>query len=292
MALAVQNKTKIFMEMIRFEHTIFALPFAYIGALLVEKQIPAGSDLFWITLAMIGARTAAMSLNRIIDRHIDARNPRTANRALPKGLLSTKEVWIYTILSFALLLVSAYQLSPLAFKLFPIAVAALSFYSYTKRFTWSCHLWLGLTLGLAPLGAWIAITNSFHIAPVLLGAGVLFWVAGFDIIYACDDFTFDKEYGIYSIPARFGIANSLRISAFFHMLAPLFFLAVGMVMQLGLFYLIGLLIAVSLLFYQHRLVSPDDLSRAGVAFFNLNGLLSIIMFCFTMLDILIPINIL
>lgn len=290
MALAIANKTKTFLEMIRFEHTIFALPFAFMGALLVDKGIPAGEDILWITLAMVGARTAAMSLNRIIDRHIDAQNPRTATRAIPKGLLSVREVWLYTIISFALLLLSAYQLSPLAFKLFPVAVIALSFYSFTKRFTWTCHLWLGLSLGLAPLGAWIAITNSFHVAPILLGIGVLFWVAGFDIIYACDDYNFDKQYGIYSIPARFGIAKALTISSILHMLAPLFFVAVGLILHLGLFYMVGLLIALALLFYQHRLVSPDDLSRAGVAFFNLNGMLSIIMFCFTLLDLFVPVR--
>jgi 4-hydroxybenzoate polyprenyltransferase len=291
MVLAIINKTKTFLEMIRFEHTIFALPFAYTGALLVDKKVPGGEDVLWITLAMVGARTAAMSLNRLIDRHIDAKNPRTANRALPRGLLSSREVWIYIILSFTLLLYAARQLSPLAFQLFPVAVAALSFYSYTKRFTWTCHLFLGLTLGLAPLGAWIAIAGSFHVAPVLLGLGVLFWVAGFDVIYACDDFNFDREYGIHSIPARFGIAGALSISSAFHTVAPLFFLAVGILLDLGLFYLLGLVIAVSLLFYQHRLVSPDDLSRAGIAFFNLNGMLSIVMFCFTLLDILVPIRI-
>ncbi|SFG00594.1 4-hydroxybenzoate polyprenyltransferase [Desulfotomaculum arcticum] len=291
MESTITNKTKIFLDMIRFEHTIFALPFAFIGALLVQKKVPDGSEILWITLAMIGARTAAMSLNRIIDRHIDAQNPRTANRALPKGLLRVGEVWGYALLSFALLLLSAYQLSPLAFKLFPIAVVALSFYSYTKRFTWTCHLFLGLTLGLAPLGAWVAIANSFHLAPILLGIGVLFWVAGFDIIYACDDYSFDTSNRIHSIPARFGIARALKISALFHILAPAFFIAVAVVMHMGLFYLAGLAVAVGLLFYQHKLVSPEDLSRAGVAFFNLNGTLSILMFCFTLLDIIYTIHV-
>ncbi|MGB9805070.1 UbiA-like polyprenyltransferase, partial [Desulfofundulus sp.] len=209
-------KTRIVLEMIKFEHTIFALPFAYAGAVLVQKQIPSFHDLLWITLAMVGARTAAMSLNRLIDRHIDALNPRTANRALPRGLVSLKEVWLLIILSFALLFLSAYQLSPLAFKLFPVAVAVLSFYSFTKRFSWTCHLFLGLALGLAPVGAWIAIANRFALAPVIIGIGVLFWVAGFDIIYACDDYDFDLKYGIHSIPARFGLKRALLISAIFH----------------------------------------------------------------------------
>ncbi|KJS13110.1 MAG: prenyltransferase [Peptococcaceae bacterium BRH_c8a] len=282
------NKTKVFLDMIRFEHTIFALPFAFVGALLVEKQVPAGSDMVWITLAMVGARTAAMSLNRLIDRHIDAQNPRTATRALPRGLLSAREVWVYTLLSFALLLFAAYQLSPLAFMLSPIAVAVLSLYSFTKRFTWTCHLFLGLALGLAPVGAWVAIANRVDLAPVVLGLGVLFWVAGFDIIYACDDFNFDRAYGIHSIPARFGMAKALTISTLLHVLAPGLFLATGIMLQMGILYFAGLAIAVSLLWYQHRLISPQDLSRAGVAFFNLNGMLSVVMFCFTLLDILFP----
>lgn len=286
---AVFKKTRIFLDMIRFEHTIFALPFAYVGALMVGKQVPAGSDILWITLAMVGARTAAMSLNRIIDRHIDAKNPRTAGRALPRGILSVGEVWIYVFLSFTVLLLAAHQLSPLAFKLSPIAVAVLSLYSFTKRFTWTCHMFLGLALGLAPVGAWVAIANRIDLPPVLLGVGVLFWVAGFDIIYACDDYNFDREYGIHSIPARFGIPSALAVSSVFHVLAPGFFMAAGIIMHLGLFYVAGLVIAVSLLWYQHRLISPHDLSRAGVAFFNLNGLLSVVMFSFTLLDILFPI---
>lgn len=282
------NNIKVFLKMIRFEHTVFALPFAFVGALLAEKQIPAGSKIIWITLAMAGARTAAMSLNRVIDRHIDAQNPRTAFRALPRGLLSVRDVWVYTLLSFALLLFSAHQLSPLAFSLSPIAVAVLFLYSYTKRFTWTCHLFLGLALGLAPAGAWAAIVNRVDPAVVLLSLGVLFWVAGFDIIYACNDFIFDREYDIHSIPARFGIARALSVSVFFHLLAPVLFLATGVMLKMGVFYFAGLALAVSLLWYQHRLISPGDLSRAGVAFFNLNGLLSVVMFCFTFLDILFP----
>ncbi|CCO06957.1 UbiA-like polyprenyltransferase [Desulforamulus hydrothermalis] len=282
------SKLKIFLQMIKFEHTVFALPFAYIGALLTEQRIPAPHHIIWITLAMVGARTAAMSFNRLVDRRIDAKNPRTAGRALPRGLLGVTEVWIYILLSFGLLAVSAYNLSPLAFKLFPVAVFALSFYSYTKRFTWTCHFWCGIALGLAPLGAWVAITDSFHPAPILLGIGVLLWVAGFDIIYACDDYDFDRREGIFSIPARFGIKNALRISTIVHVLAPLCFLAVGLLLNLGLFYFMGVVIACGLLAYQHILVTPEDLSRTGVAFFQLNGTLSVMMFICTVADILLP----
>ncbi|MCL5290060.1 MAG: UbiA-like polyprenyltransferase [Bacillota bacterium] len=285
------SKFRVFLEMIKFEHTVFALPFAYIGALLTEQQIPTLHNLLWITLAMVGARTAAMSFNRLVDRHIDAKNPRTAARVLPKGLLGVAEVWVYVFLSFGLLAVSAYNLSPLALKLFPVAVFALSFYSFTKRFTWTCHFWCGAALGLAPLGAWVAITGSFHPAPLLLGLGVMLWVAGFDILYACDDYDFDRREGIYSIPARFGIKNALRISAAVHVLAPLCFIGVGILLNLGLFYYAGVVIASGLLACQHILVTPEDLSRAGLAFFNLNGTLSVTMFAFTLADILLPFKI-
>ncbi|MFZ5634132.1 MAG: UbiA-like polyprenyltransferase [Bacillota bacterium] len=281
------RKLKIFLEMIRVEHTLFALPFAYTGALLVEKKIPSGHDLFWITLAMVGARTAAMSLNRIIDRHIDARNPRTANRAIPRGLISASEVWIYVVLSFALLLISAYNLSPLAFKLSPLAALVLFIYPYTKRFTWNCHLILGLALGIAPLGAWIAIANRFDLAPMLMCAGVAFWVAGFDIIYGCDDYDFDRAEGLYSIPARFGIRIGLRVSAAFHAIAFLLFVAVAVVLQLGLFYYAGMVVAAALLFFQHYLLKPEDFSKSGMAFFNLNAILSGAVFLFTLLDVVI-----
>lgn len=285
------KKLKVFLEMIKFEHTLFALPFAGMGALLAEKRIPGGHDLLWITVAMVGARTAAMSLNRLIDRRLDARNPRTAGRALPKGLLGAREVWLYVLLSLLLLLYAAYQLTPLAFYLSPLAVVALFGYSYTKRFTWTCHLVLGAVLAIAPVGSWIAITGQFHLAPLLLGAGVLFWVAGFDLIYACDDYEFDLKEGLYSIPARFGIKRALYISAVFHVIAPLFFLLAGLVLNLGALYFAGVAVSVGILFYQHTLVRPDDLSRAGIAFFNLNGTLSVVMFVFTLCDIFFPLHI-
>jgi 4-hydroxybenzoate polyprenyltransferase len=281
------GKLGVFLEMIKFEHTLFALPFAYIGALLTERQLPTLQNFFWITVAMIGARTAAMSLNRIIDRHIDAANPRTSGRALPRGLLSLSEVWLYTALSLILLALAAYQLSPLAFQLSPLVVFALTFYSYTKRFTWLCHLFLGATLGLAPLGAWVAIADRLDVAPVVLGLGVTFWVAGFDIIYASDDYDFDRRAGIYSIPARFGIRKALVIARLLHVLAAAAFLVLGRLLGLGLFYWLGVGGAVILLFWQHRLISPADLSRTGLAFFSLNGTLSVVMLLFTLLEIVL-----
>lgn len=279
------GKIKIFLEMIKFEHTIFALPFAYIGALLVEQSVPSAHNLFWITVAMAGARTAAMSLNRVIDLHIDARNPRTADRALPRGLLSPSAVWVLIVVSMALLLVATLQLSPLAVKLFPLAVFILVAYPYTKRFTWLCHIWLGGALGCAPLGAWIAIADGFTVAPVLLALGVIFWVAGFDIIYSSMDYEFDRAEGIHSIPSRFGLRAALRIAAVFHAVASLCIAAAGVVLELGTFYFIGVGLAVLILCYEHAIVRPEDLSRVGVAFFNVNAVLGVVVFVFTVAEV-------
>ncbi|MCO5387721.1 UbiA-like polyprenyltransferase [Desulfosporosinus sp.] len=281
------HKLKVFFEMIKFEHTIFALPFAYLGAFLAAEGIPSAMKLMWITLAMVGARTAAMSLNRLVDRHIDARNPRTAQRALPAGQLRVDEVYLYVVFSFLLLGISAYQLNLLALYLMPIAVFFLVLYSYTKRFTWACHLVLGISLGLAPAGAWIGITGHWALAPVLLGLGVMTWVAGFDVVYACQDVEFDRKEGLHSIPAVFGLQRGLEISAFLHTIAPLLFIAVGVVMSLSWLYYAGVAIAIVLLFRQHRLVSADDFSKIGVAFFDLNGYLSILLFVFSVLDIIL-----
>lgn len=282
------NKVKVFAEMIKFEHTVFALPFAYIGALLAQRGIPDARHVFWITMAMVGARTAAMSLNRLIDRHIDANNPRTAGRALPKGLLSIAEVWGYVVVSFALLFVAASALNPLCVKLMPIAVAFLVAYPYIKRFSWTCHLVLGFSLGLAPAGSWVAMTGSLDFPAIVLGVGVMFWVAGFDVIYACQDFEFDRQAGIHSIPARFGLAGGLRVSKGLHVATILHFLSLGWILQLGWIYYAGVVLAAGILYYEHHLVKPDDLSRVDAAFMNMNGILSVMMFVFTLLDILIP----
>ncbi|MCF8011937.1 MAG: putative 4-hydroxybenzoate polyprenyltransferase [Clostridiales bacterium] len=287
MVLKALNKIKTFLNMIRFEHTLFALPFAYAGALLVEKKIPSAHDVLWITAAMAGARTAAMALNRLIDRHIDALNPRTSGRALPRGMLSVVEVWVYVMLSFVVLFYAAMQLSPLAVKLFPVAVLVLWGYSYSKRFTWLCHVWLGAALGLAPLGSWIAISNQFNWEPLVLSAGVLFWVAGFDIIYACMDYEFDIVRGIHSIPARFGVKNALHTAAAFHLLAAALFFAAGVVLNLGIIYFAGVALALIILLYEHILVSPRNLDRVNVAFFNMNAILSVSLFVFTLLDIVV-----
>ncbi|WP_258360292.1 UbiA-like polyprenyltransferase [Moorella sulfitireducens (nom. illeg.)] len=277
------RKLKIFLEMIKFEHTIFALPFAYLGAFLAAGGRPSPAQLGWITLAMVGARTAAMSLNRLIDRHIDALNPRTAGRALPRGLLSVAEVWLYTLLSFGLLFYAALQLNWLCVKLLPIAVFILVIYSYTKRWTWACHLVLGLADALAPVGAWVAMRAAVEMPAVVLGLGMGSWVAGFDIIYACQDYDFDRQHRIHSIPARFGKARALIVARGLHAFAVLMLAGVGLLLHLGTIYFLGVILAAAILTYEHRIVSPEDLSRLNLAFLNLNGYLSVLMFVFTFL---------
>lgn len=283
------KKLKIFLEMIKFEHTVFALPFAYMGAILgsvvVRGHLPSWSEIGWVTLAMVGARSAAMGLNRVIDRAIDAKNPRTQSRALPAGLLTTKQVGIFIAVSFLLLFVAASRLDPLAVKLLPVAVIMLVGYSYTKRFTWTCHLFLGLTIGLAPLGGWIAVTGEAGVPALVFYLTVALWTAGFDILYACQDVEFDRREGVYSIPSRFGIKGALWIARGFHLLSALGLLALFGLADLSWFYFVGMLIAYLILFYEHRLVSPTDLSRLNTAFFTMNGTLSVVVFVFTFIDL-------
>ncbi|MFD2672893.1 UbiA-like polyprenyltransferase [Marinicrinis sediminis] len=285
------RKINIFLEMIKFEHTIFALPFAYMGAVLgsvvVHDALPSWPEIGWITLAMIGARSAAMGLNRLIDRVFDGKNPRTAMRAIPAGLLSAKEVIVFIVLSFILLFAAASQLNLLAMQLLPVAVFFLVFYSYTKRFTWLCHVFLGLTIGLAPLGGWVAVTGSIDGIALIFYLSVSLWTAGFDVIYACQDTEFDQEEGLHSIPSRFGVAKALWIAKVFHILTAVGFISLLAVTQLSWFYLIGTLIALALLYYEHSLVKPYDLSKLNTAFFTMNGVLSVVVFVFTLIDLVV-----
>lgn len=288
------KKIKTFGEMIKFEHTVFALPFAYLGAFVASKGFPTWWNLLWITLAMAGARTAAMSLNRLIDRKIDARNPRTSNRHLPKGLISVAEVWVYILLSFGLLLVAAWQLNPLdapiplTVKLMPIAVFFLTFYSYTKRFTWLCHIVLGISIGLAPVGSWVGITGFVGFPAVILGLAVAAWIAGFDVIYACQDIEFDRREKLHSIPARFGLRAALLFAKGLHLITVLLLVWLGVSVEMGLFYWLGIIISTVILVYEHSIISPADLSRLDVAFFNMNGILSVVLFVFTLFNYLLP----
>ncbi|WP_068775396.1 UbiA-like polyprenyltransferase [Paenibacillus sp. FJAT-26967] len=284
------RKVKIFLEMIKFEHSIFALPFAYMGAILgavvLTGELPEWSKIGWVTLAMIGARTAAMSLNRVIDKKYDKKNPRTAGRAIPAGLISITEVMLFVALSFLLLFWSAAQLNMLSVYLLPVAVFFLVFYSYTKRFTWACHFVLGITLGLAPLGGWVAITGEITLASLVLFITVAMWSAGFDLIYACQDVEFDREEGLHSFPGRFGIPTALITAKILHVLTAVGLIALFFMTSLSWLYLVGILIAYIILFYEHRLVSPKDLSKLNTAFFTMNGVLSAVVFTFTLIDVL------
>jgi len=285
------RKLKIILEMIKFEHSIFALPFAFMGAVLgnivVEGAWPTWREIFWVTVAMVGARSAAMSLNRLIDRYIDAKNPRTANRAIPAGLISVSEVVLFIVVSFLVLFVAAFQLNHLAVKLLPLAVFVLVFYSYTKRFTWLCHFILGVAIGFGPLGGWVATTAQVDAIGLLLFVTVVFWTAGFDIIYACQDADFDRKEGLYSLPSRFGIANALAVARLCHVVTFIGLVSLYVATDLSIWFLIGVLISGCILLYEHRLVKPTDLSKLDVAFFNMNGILSVVMFVFTMIDLVI-----
>jgi 4-hydroxybenzoate polyprenyltransferase len=280
------DKIKIILEMIKFEHTIFALPFAFTGALLAARGLPAWSTIFWIVVAMVGARSAAMGFNRWADRVFDARNPRTSMRALPKGLVTPAQVILFTAVSSALLVFAAYRLNTLSFLLSPVALAVVFFYSYTKRFTFLSHAFLGLAICLAPIGAWIAVTGRIELPALVLGAAVLFWLLGFDVLYALQDMDFDRKAGLHSIPQQFGLRWSLRISRAAHAvtMAALFWLYI--LLSLNWFYLIGVIIALCMIIYEHTLIRENDLSKLNIAFFNMNGYISVTIFVFTLLDVL------
>jgi 4-hydroxybenzoate polyprenyltransferase len=275
------------LELVKFAHTVFALPFALLSAFLAAGGLPRTRTLLLILLAMVAARTGAMAVNRLADRRIDARNPRTRGRALVTGSLSGGFVAALAVLSFGLLVVAAWALNPLALYLSPLAIAILVGYSYSKRFTWLCHAFLGLALAGAPLGAWIAVTGRLSWAPVVLGAAVLLWVAGFDIIYACQDYDFDRATGVQSLPARFGIERALKVSTALHAAMIVCLLGLPLFAPAGAFYVAGVLVAGALLLYEHRLVSARNLSRLDEAFFAANGLLSVALFLFGALDLVV-----
>ena len=267
-----------FLDAIKFEHTVFALPFAYVAMVLAADGWPGWHTLVWVTLAMAGARTLAMSVNRLADRFIDAANPRTARRHLPTGLLTPAQVTIAAVAAAALLVVSASMLNSLCLALAPLAVLFLVGYSYTKRFTWLSHWILGFTDGIAAAGGWIAVRGSFAPPVYVLWFALTVWIAGFDLIYACQDVQFDREHRLYSVPARFGIPAALTIARVCHVLTIAAFALLGVTMGLGWLYWLGVLVVAGLLVYEHSLVSPSDLSRLDVAFFNVNGYIAVILF--------------
>ena len=282
---SVLRKFLIVLEMIKIEHTVFALPFAYLGAFLGVRGLPGWNRSFWILVAMVGARSAAMGFNRLVDMRIDAQNPRTSGRALPRGLVSTGFVATFVIASAGLLFLAGWMLNPLSLELVPIALVIVLGYSYTKRFTSLSHLFLGLALGIAPIGGWVAVRGELSWEPWLLSAAVLLWVAGFDIIYSCQDVGFDQDVGLYSFPSRLGVRRALWLSSLFHvgMLGVLIW--VFFLFRLSWLSWMGLLLVAITLIYEHRLVRPGDLSRVNAAFFTLNGLVSILLLVFVGLDL-------
>ncbi len=271
----------LLLDSIKFEHSIFALPFAYLGMVLAARGFPSWEKILWITVAMVGARTLAMATNRVVDAHYDKLNPRTAGWAIPKGLLSRIDMGIMAASGLAAMFFAAWMLNPLCFRLAPLAVVVLVGYSWTKRFTWMSHAVLGLADGLAPAGGWIAVTASMDLPAILLTLAVALWIGGFDLVYACQDVDFDRRFHLHSVPARFGVAAALWASAVAHALTVLALALVGATLGLGLLYWAGLALAAALLTYEHYLVRPDDLSKLSVAFFNVNGYVAVIVFVFT-----------
>ncbi|MCL5998390.1 MAG: putative 4-hydroxybenzoate polyprenyltransferase [Chloroflexi bacterium] len=284
------KQVRAFLDLIKFEHTIFALPFAYLGMVLAAGGLPTLHQFIWITVAMAAARTFGMSMNRLADRHIDARNPRTASRPIQSGKISVWTVVIGTLISILILAFAAWQLNPLTLLLLPGALVFLAGYAYTKRFTWLSHFILGFTDGLAPIGAWAGVRGSVFTAQDLpawlLLFAVTFWIGGFDLIYACQDTEFDRTEHLHSTPARWGNAVALRLAQISHAITVALLAGTGIVMGLGLIFWIGLAIVTALLIYEHSLVKPNDLSKINVAFFNVNGYISITIFVATLAAIL------
>jgi len=287
--MSIFNKAVLYLRMIKIEHSVFALPFAFVGAMLSAQGIPEFNKIFWITIAMVFARASAFGFNRIIDRKIDSLNPRTANREIPTGKIKLWEAVLFTLICLVVFVYSAWKLNPLCFKLSPIAIGILFLYSYTKRFTWACHFVLGLALSLAPLGAWIAVRGTFDWEILPLVITVIFWLAGFDTLYALWDVEFDKKHGIYSIPKIFGVQKAIKMSRVFHFISWIFLVITGLIFKLGFFYWIGMIVVAYLFIREHLLVKPDDLSKLNIAFFNMNGYISLTVFLFTALAVLVKI---
>jgi 4-hydroxybenzoate polyprenyltransferase len=274
-----------FARLVKIEHTVFALPFAYVGAFLALGRTPSAHDLLWITLAMVGARSLAMALNRLIDAGVDARNPRTAGREIPSGQLSIPQVVFFCAASLALFVVAVWQLAPKTHYLWPIPVAGFVVYPYLKRITWLCHFWLGAVDGLAPVGAWVAITNHLPWQAWMLGAAVALWVAGFDCFYALFDIDVDRAQGLHSIATRFGVRGAFAGARLSHLATIACLVAAGLGLPVGVFYWLGVAAVALLLLYEHSLVRPGDLRRLDAAFFTMNGVISVAFAVFVILDV-------
>ena len=274
-------------SLVRIEHTVFALPFAYVGAFLSVDAWPGLANMVWITVAMVGARTLAMSVNRLVDAEIDARNPRTAQRELPSGTLTRGQVLLLCGLALGVFLIAVFELDPIVRWLWPIPVALFVVYPYLKRITWLCHLWLGACLGLAPVGAWLAVTGTAPWEAWAIGAGVLLWVAGFDLFYSLHDLEHDRAQGLHSWATRFGERGVFVGARVFHTAAVLLFAAAGAGLDVSFFYWLGVVVTAGLLLYEHSLVRPGDLRRLDAAFFTMNGVISVVFFAFVALDVLV-----
>jgi 4-hydroxybenzoate polyprenyltransferase len=284
---AVLRYPRLFASLVKVEHTVFALPFAYIGAFLAVDGVPGARDLLWVTVAMVGARSLAMALNRVIDAGIDARNPRTAGRELPRGALRRWHVVLFSLASLAVFLVAVYQLAPIVRWLWPIPVAAFVVYPYLKRVHWVSHFWLGAVDGLAPVGAWAAVTNELPWQSWSLGAAVAFWVAGFDLFYALFDLEVDRAQGLHSFAARFGVRASFSAARVCHLATLAALVAAGLGLPVGALYWLGVAAVAVLLLYEHSLVSPSDRTRLDMAFFTMNGVISVTLFAFVLADVLL-----
>jgi 4-hydroxybenzoate polyprenyltransferase len=280
------GKARLFASLIKVEHTIFALPFAYVGAFLAVDGVPSAHDLLWITIAMVGARSLAMALNRLIDAGIDARNPRTAGREIPSGKLTIGAVFAFSLASLAVFLIAVWQLNPVVRWLWPIPVIMFVVYPYLKRFTWLCHLWLGAVDGLAPMGAWVAITGTLPWQAWALGGAVATWVAGFDIFYSLFDVEIDKAQGLHSWAVRFGERGAFLGARWMHVATVALLVAAGLGLHVDWWYWAGVLVVAGLLAYEHSLVRPGDLRRLDAAFFTMNGVISVAFFAFVLADVL------
>jgi 4-hydroxybenzoate polyprenyltransferase len=286
MTQAALTLPRRFASLVKLEHTLFALPFAYVGALLAVDRVPSASDLLWITVAMVGARSLAMGLNRLIDAEIDARNPRTAGRELPAGRLTRAQVVVFCAASLGLFLVAVFQLDPLVRWLWPIPVAGFVVYPYLKRRTWLTHLWLGAVEGLAPVGAWVAITGGLPWQAWVLGAAVACWIAGFDVFYSLLDLEVDRREGLHSWATRFGVPGAFTGARVLHLATVALLVAAGLGLPVGVFYWLGVLAVAVLLAYEHTLIRPGDLRRLDLAFFTMNGVISVSFLAFVVADVL------
>jgi 4-hydroxybenzoate polyprenyltransferase len=282
-----ENSLISFFRAIKFEHTVFALPFAYLTLFLVEEGLPSLSNFVWITLAMVGARTFALGVNRIIDKEVDARNPRTKAREIASGVLSRSKALTFSLIALAIFVVATLQLEEICRYLMPAVIVPMVVYPYTKRFTWACHLVLGLVYLMVPPAVWLAVSGDLTLAAVVVGIGAAFWVAGFDIVYTTQDEESDRDQGIHSIVADFGLERGLQVARLFHIVTVAALVAAGILLDTGAFYYLGLAAMALLLIYEHRIVTPKDLTRVNAAFFTTNGIISVAFFGFVAADVLV-----